>query len=82
MQGKLTGIGILLSWKATSVTRKTSPTHAPLAWKYLRINPNYTGKQTIHKKDLLNCTQFSGKTSIKNETKGFSSFSNKAYLCY
>lgn len=28
---KLTGIGILLSWKATAEVRYTSPTDAPLA---------------------------------------------------
>lgn len=30
---ELTGIAILLSWKATPEARKTSPIHAPFAWK-------------------------------------------------
>lgn len=34
----LTGIGILLSWKATSEMRNTSPMDAPLAWKHTKIS--------------------------------------------
>jgi hypothetical protein len=37
-QGTLTGIGILLSWKATSDARNTSLMDAPLTWKLPSIS--------------------------------------------